>query len=346
MAYTTINKSTDFFNTKLYTGTGSSNSITGINFRPDFTWIKSRSNTYSHTLTDAVRGVTKHSSTNNTNAEYTSTTEITSFDSDGFTVGTDAGVNNSGSTFVSWNWKANGQGSANSDGTITTTYTSANSTSGVSISTYTGTGSSGTIGHGLGVAPKMVIVKSLSSTTWWMCYHASLGNDKEFYLNSTNPASSSITWNSTTPTSSVISLNPAGGSGVNVSGVNYVCYSFAEVLGFSKISSYIGNGSSDAPFLNCGFKPSFVMIKGIDSGGSDNWNIIDSKRLGYNGNNNRLFANSNAVENTTSIADILSTGFKLRVSSTDVNASDKTYIFMAFAEAPLVGSNNVPCTAR
>ena len=146
MAFSTISKSSDYFNTKLYTGTGATNAQTGLGFQPDLTWIKSRSNTYSHTWTDAIRGYTKHISSNSTNAEYSSSTELTSFDTDGFTLGTDAGVNNNGSTFAAWNWKANGSGSANSDGSINSTV-SANTTSGFSIVKWTGTGSNATIGQ-------------------------------------------------------------------------------------------------------------------------------------------------------------------------------------------------------
>ena len=236
MAYTTINKSSLHFNTKLYTGTGSSNAQTGIGFQPDLTWIKSRSNTYSHSWTDAVRGVTKKLASNNSNAEYTSTTEITSFDSDGFTVGTDAGVNNSSSTFASWNWKANGQGSANSDGTITTTYTSANTTSGFSIVKYTGNGASGaTVGHGLGSAPKMVIVKELNNaSTDWYIYHAGIGATKFIRLNLTNATNTTAAaWNDTAPSSSVFTLG--NGTDLNGSSDNYIAYCFAEKTGFSKL---------------------------------------------------------------------------------------------------------------
>jgi hypothetical protein len=186
MAYTTINKSSDHFNTKLYTGNGSAgNSITGVGFQPDWVWIKNRGNTESHALFDAVRGVTKRIASNSTGAEETNANTVTAFGTDGFTVGTNAGVNGNGISTVAWNWKANGAGSANTDGSITTTATSVNTTSGFSISQYTGAGSTSTVGHGLGVAPKVVLIKGLSNSGSWGMYHSSIGATKKIILNST-----------------------------------------------------------------------------------------------------------------------------------------------------------------
>jgi hypothetical protein len=337
----------DYFNTKKYSGTGSAQSITGVGFQPDWCWIKNASSgsNYSHTLTDAVRGVTKHSSTNNTNAEYTSTTEITSFDSDGFTVGTDVGVNSNGSTLISWNWKANGQGSANTDGTINTTYTSANTTSGFSISQYTGTGANATVGHGLGVAPKMVIVKRTNTTGGWTVYHSSVGNTKYLYLHTTNAeATASSIWNNTSPTSSVFTVGTDGE--VNASGSTYIAYCFAEKKGFSKFGSYIGNGSTDGPMIYTGFKPAFIIAKTY--GFTGNWILWDNKRDGYNETLKRVYPNlSTAEESSTAYGvDILSNGFKLRGTASNLwNSGNSTYIYMAFSEEPLVSSNGVPNTA-
>ena len=347
MAYTTINKSTDHFNTKLYTGTGSAQSITGVGFQPDWSWIKNASSgsNYSHTLTDAVRGVTKHNASNNSNAEYTSTTEITSFNSDGFSVGTDVGVNSNGSTIVSWNWKANGQGSSNTDGSINTTYTSANTTAGISIIQYTGTGSNATIGHGLGAVPSVILVKKTSGTGDWIGYFKSLGNTKNARLNETEAADTNSTvWNSTTPTSSVFSVGTFGET--NGSGATFVAYCFAEKTGFSKFGSYTGNGNADGVFIYTGFKPAFIITKRTDSG--DFWMMQDSARSPTNVANKYIQANASAAESTTNdvALDMLSNGFKLRNTGAHYNGSGGSYIYLAFAEEPLVGSNNIPATAR
>jgi len=345
MAYTTIDKSSLHFNTKLYTGTGSSNAITGVGFQPDLLWIKSRSSTYSHSWTDAVRGKDNKIASNNSNAQYTDAGQLTSFDSDGFTLSTDAGVNNNGSTFVSWNWKANGAGSSNTDGTINSTV-SVDTTSGFSIVSYTGNGTLGaTVGHGLGQTPGLFITKRTSGTSSWGMYHQSTGAGGFMEMNGVSALQSNTAYfNNTAPTSSVFSIGTDSIN--NTSGSTYIAYCFAEKQGYSKFGSYEGNGNTDGSFVYTGFKPAFVMMKGIDSGGSDNWNTCDNKRVGYNAANWRLYPNANAGENSTSLVDLLSNGFKLKVSSTDVNASAKTYIYMAFAEEPLVSSNGVPATAR
>ena len=346
MAYLSF-KPTDYFNPKIYTGTGSSNAITGVGFQPDWTWIKSRSNTYSHVLIGAVRGVGTTIATNSTNDAYSSPTEITSFDSDGFTLGTDSGVNNSSSTFVSWNWKANGQGSSNGEGSITTTYTSANTTSGCSIITFSGNSTSGaTIGHGLGVAPEVVIVKALNTNGYdWGVYHSALGNTKNMRLNLQDPeATSTAFWNDTTPTSSLVYL----GDNATVDGAyNYVAYCFAPVTGFSSFGKYNGTGNTDGAFIYTGFRPGWIMIKRYDSGTED-WNMWDSKRIGYNvSGNDKLFANLNNVEDTSENAiNILSNGFQLRSTNGGFNSSSGSYIYMAFAEFPIVGSNDNVGLAR
>ena len=355
MAYTTINKSTDYFNTKLYTGNGSTNAITGVGFQPDLVWSKSRSDTYDHVWFDAVRGATKRIISNSSGAETTASTDLTAFNSDGFTLGSGSNINNNSDTFASWNWKAGGAGSSNTDGSITSTV-SASTTSGFSIVKYNGTGANATVGHGLGVAPKVIIVKNLDNGSGyeWIIGHSDLasggtGFSANWYMNGfgtgTRNQNATASWNSTSPTNSVFSLH-SGATYMNASGEANIAYCFAEKTGYSKFGSYEGNASTDGSFIYTGFKPAFVMMKGIDSGGSDNWNLCDNKRVGYNAANWRLYPNANAGENSTSLVDLLSNGFKLRVSSTDVNADAKTYIYMAFAEAPLVGSNNVPANAR
>ena len=344
MAYTTIDKSSLHFNTKLYAGTGSAgNAQTGINFQPDFVWLKNRDNgTGSHGLFDAVRGVSKRIKSDDTAAEGTYA-GVSSFDSDGFTLGTS--WNQSSTNFVSWNWKANGAGSANTDGSINTTATSANTTAGFSIVKYTGTGSNATIGHGLGVAPKMIIVKNLTDARSWGVYHASLGATQGIDLDGTGAAgSASSYWNDTAPTTSVFSIGTANNTGA---AQTYVAYCFAEKTGFSKFGSYVGNGNTDGAFVYTGFKPAFVMLKyASPSGGVGNWGIHDSKRDVDNPVQKGLIANSTAIEDSHDFMDILSNGFKLKSTSSNRNENGSTYIFMAFAEAPLVGSNNTPATAR
>jgi len=349
MAFTTINKSTDYMNTKLYTGNGSTNTAqTGVGFQPDWTWIKERSSTSSHILTDAVRGANKSLSSNLSGGQSTETQSLMSFDSDGFTVGSGGGVNENSQTYVAWNWKANGQGSSNTAGTINTTYTSVNTTSGFSIIQYTGNGSSGaTIGHGLGVAPKLVIVKLTSGSGYdWGVYHASLGNTKNLRLNLTDAeATSTAFWNDTTPSSSLVTLG--NNATVNGSGSTYIAYCFAGKQGFSKFGSYIGNGNDNGPFVYTGFKPAFLLLK--MSSGSQGWFLVDNKRANpFNVIDASLHPNANAAEDTSSdfFVDFTSNGFKLRDSDAQLNGSGSTYIFMAFAAAPLVGTNNIPANAR
>jgi len=342
MAYTTINKSSDYFNTKLYTGNGGTQSITGVGFQPDFTWIKSRTSTKDHMVFDAVRGVQKSIRTNQTLAEDTSTEYLSTFDTDGFTLGGNGKVNGGSTNYASWNWKANGQGSSNTDGSINTTYTSVNTTAGFSIITYTGTGSAGTIGHGLGVVPDFWMVKARSETRAW--YGWSKGMSYGDVVNwSSNGAKSTDTslFTSNAPTNQVINLGSS--VGVNNSGQTFVCYAFSSKTGYSKFGSYTGNGNADGTFVYTGFKPAFVIIK--NSSNAHNWTMIDNKRLGYNDKNYILFPDLSNVEPTTSETDILSNGFKIRASANGVNQSGNTMIYMAFGQS-LVGSNNVPCNAR
>jgi hypothetical protein len=355
MAYTTINKSTDYFNTVLYTGNGTAigsggKTVTGVGFQPDFVWGKARSGTDAvdnHVLTDAVRGATKYLKSNATSSETTDTESLTSFTNDGFTLGSNGQLNRNGNNCVAWNWKANGQGSSNTDGSINTTYTSVNTTAGFSISSYTGTGSNATVGHGLGATPKMFIIKSRSIADNWLVYHENIGNTKRLRLNSTNAETTDANvFNNTSPTSSVLNLGHS--SEVNASGATYVAYCFAEKTGYSKFGKYSANQNSDGPFTYLGFKPAFLMIKRL---GTDPWMMLDNKRDGYNVTEKFLAGNANdseATEGSSVGIDFLSNGFKCRGTSGKYNSTNSgvEYIYMAFAEAPLVGSNNVPCTAR
>ena len=342
MAYTTINKSTDNFNTKTYSGNGGTQSLTGVGFQPDFTWIKQRTGTTWHNLYDAVRGVTKAIACNDTDAEDTRATGLTAFDSDGFSLGSDSNANaGSGSTYVSWNWKAGGgQGSSNTAGSINTTYTSANTTAGFSISQYTGTGSNATVGHGLGVAPKFIIVKCVSHASEWIVYYGDATDYLKF--NEANAtADDSTRWNDTAPTNSVFSLGTQGD--INTSGRTYIAYCFAEKTGFSKIGSYVGNGNADGTFVYTGFKPAFVLLKNTTD--AADWNLKDSKRPGYNQVNDILYPNLNNAEEHGGDIDILSNGFKVRTTAANTNNNGSTYIYMAFGQT-LVGTNNIPATAR
>ena len=351
MAYTTINKSTDYFNTKLYTGNGGTQSITGVGFQPDFTWIKGRSGTYGavdHMLFDAVRGATKEIRSNTTSAEDANATTLTSFNSDGFSLSTKTNVNGSSTEYASWNWKANGAGSANTTGSINSTV-SVNTTSGFSIVKFTGTGANATVGHGLGSAPKFIFGKNASvGTSAWAVYSSVLGATKYLNIN-TNSGEGTFSgyWNNTNPTSSLISIGSHGD--VNGVGDNIIYYCFAEKKGYSKFGSYTGNQNADGTFIYTGFKPAFVIRKKIN--GNGNWIMQDSKRPSsqpFNEKRGEISGNTTSAETSSQyyIIDFLSNGFKNRTADSEVNGNGGEYIYMAFAEAPLVGSNNVPCTAR
>jgi hypothetical protein len=333
----TIEDGSGYFNTVLYTGTGSSRSVTGIGFQPDLVWIKSRSNAENHNVDDAVRGAGKWLASNLAQAETNDTGSwgVSSFDSDGFSiVNNGTRTNASGYTYVAWNWKANGSGVSNTDGSITSTV-SANTSSGFSIISYAGASANSTIGHGLGVAPKMFIVKRRDnyggSVYDWYTYHVSLGNTKFVRLNTTGASTTFNLWQNTTPSSSVIYL--ANDPGVNGSGANFVCYAFAPIEGYSAFGSYTGNGSADGPFVYTGFRPAFVMMKRTDTAGGS-WPMIDKSRNGFNIQNYDLYANLTQVEATSVVADLLSNGFKLRGTSSEWNGSGNTYIYAAFAENP------------
>jgi len=345
-----INKPDTYFNTVLYTGNGSTQSITGVGFQPDLIWSKGRSLAgFDHSVTDSVRGNTKRIFPSIVDAEATCTVAVTSFDSDGFSLGDDncatlANLNNyNGQTYVNWLWKANGAGSSNTDGSITSTV-SANTTSGFSIVSYTGTGSTATIGHGLGVTPKMIITKNRSITETWRVYHTALGAGQALALNDVNATDTDAAyWSNTAPTSTVFTVGTTAGT--NGSGNSMIAYCFSEVKGFSKIGSYTGNGSTDGTFVYTGFKPAFIITK--PTANISSWNMTDVKRSTYNdGSLERLKSNTSDAETSTLNFDILSNGFKLRTTDNDYNPSGLNVIYMAFAENPLVGTNNIPATAR
>jgi len=361
MAYTNIDDPSAYFQTALYAGTGSAQSITNdgnSDLQPDFIWFKRRNSTVVHAYFNSTTGNNKYLYTGNGDspAEVTAGAGegLQTFDSDGFSLGTHQGVTNaSGGTYVAWQWKANaGTTSSNTDGTITSTV-QANQDAGFSIVTWTGntTGSSQTIGHGLGAAPKTIIVKDRDSTAAWVSYHEPLGTGKYLQLHS-NAAQGSISnyWSSTAPSSTVFGvIGDNGGAGYanNVSGNDMIAYCFAEKQGYSKFGSYIGNGSTNGPFVYTGFKPAFIMRKRTD--GSGGWDILDYKRDPTNLADQFLTANANSAEsNYLDIfsIDILSNGFKFRTSRYESNQSGSTYIYMAFAENPFTTSTGIPTTAR
>ena len=338
MAYTTINKSTDYFNTNLIP---SASEITAVGHQADMIWLKSRTAAHSHELIDTVRGISKKLKTDVASAESTDANIITAIGSDSYTVGSSSNSIYGGNNGVGWSWKANGTGSANTDGSISSTV-SVNTTSGFSIVKFTGTGANGTVGHGLGVAPKVIIQKGLDASLNWKMYHSSLGAGA--YINfdeAAGSASSTVTWNNTAPTSSLFSV---GSGNNNNSSQDYIAYCFAEKPGYSKIGSYTGNGNIDGPFAYTGFKPNFIMLKNtVDNG--DNWTIYDSSRDPNNKSENLLFANSNSTEADGNFMDILSNGFKQRNTSNGNNGNGDKLIYMAFGQS-IVGSNNVPATAK
>ena len=342
MAYTAINKSTSYFNTVTYTGNASTRSITGVGFQPDWCWFKSRGDTNGNMFYDAVRGATKVLVSNATNAEATESNGLSAFDSDGFSIGSAAGENANSQPIVAWNWKANGTGSANTDGTINSTV-SVNQTAGFSIVKYTGNATSGaTIGHGLGAVPKMIITKNRDEgggNQDWCVYHVSVGANKGMFLNLQNsPDTNAKYFNDTTPTSSVFTVGD--NLGTNGSGDNMIAYCFAEKTGYCKIGSYVGNNNADGPFIYCGFKPQFTLIKPL---ATQNWQIHDISRLGYNPRNENLAPNNNSAEADNKFVDILSNGFKLRSATYAAGSTD--YIYLAIGQS-IVASNNIVATAR
>ena len=350
MAYTTINKSSLFMNTKLYTGNGNANNaITGVGFQPDWVWIKKRSGADAHYIFDAIRGVDKQIQSNSTAAEYNYSGDthrtLTAFGSDGFTLQTSDGVNHNNQTFASWNWKAGTSVSGNTTGSGTAkAYSgSVNTGAGFSIIKYVGNGSAGhTIPHHLGVTPEIIITKRLSDAGEWYVYSPVMGNTKHMRLNQTGAEDTANTiWNNTSPTSSVFTVGTNGD--VNGNNNPIIAYSFNSVQGYSKFGSYVGNGNADGSYVHLGFKPAFIMIKVTST--TSNWGMFDNKRLGFNPKNEFVRANETTSESSDYDGiDFLSNGFKLRTTSTLVNAA-QTYLYMAFGQS-LVGTNNVPATAR
>ena len=331
--YTTIDDPEKYFQVKLYTGNATDDTAITLDgdtdMQPDLIWTKERSQTGNHNIFDSVRGTSKRLRTETNAAEGTldPVNQIKSFDSDGFTLGTNNGSNENSITFVAYCWKESAD-------------------SGFDIVSYTGNATDRTISHSLSAVPKVIIIKNRSTTNWWHTYHHKLGNNYEVYLNVTNVAGSTDAYQSTDPTSSVFSLDDSV-DGTNGDGNSLIAYLFAEKQGFSKFGSYTGNGSSsDGTFVYTGFRPAFILAKRTDS--TDHWTLWDNKRES-NPNNNVLYPSLSDAESTSDssyLADLVSNGVKWRGTSTGMNASGANYIYMAFAEAPFVNSNGVPCNAR
>tara|TARA_R100000231_G_scaffold85392_1_gene64866 strand:+ start:849 stop:1910 length:1062 start_codon:yes stop_codon:yes gene_type:complete len=353
MAYSTITKPGLHFNTKLYTGTGSSLSVTGVGFQPDWVWIKERNGATNHFAHDSVRGVTKSLFPNLTSAEDTNAQYLTAFGADGFTVGTNGGINTSSDTYVSWNWKAGTTSGITQGGaSITPTSYSLNATAGFSIIKYTGTGSNATVPHGLGATPDMVIVRNYTDAEQWVTYHNGLdtsgdGTPEDYHIRLNSDAAKvdeAAVWNDTAFTTNTFSIGTSGAS--NGSGDNHIAYCFRSIPGYSLVGSFIGNGNVDGTFVNCGFKPAFLLTRRISTTAS--WRITDSKRDIDNPANTQLYPNQNAADYTEYDIDFLSNGFKIRNNGAQMNANTYATIYYAVAQEPLVANvgKGIPATAR
>ena len=343
----------DFFNATSYVGTGASNAITGVGFEPDFTWIKESDGTENHSLQNSVVGSTTYVNSDRDNAEATNAESVKSFDADGFTLGTRAAVNGSGGHFVSWNWKAGStaSGATTGSGTAKTYSAGYNTTSGFSIVKYTGNGTTGhTIPHHLGAVPKTIFIKSTAVNNW-NCYAEPLTADYILRLNLTTSVANENNRFDDTPTSTVFSLGDDAHT--NGNDVDYIAYLWTPIRGYSSFGGYTGNENNDGPFIHTGFRPAYVMLRNgtytqswqiyttgtnsLAQEGIQSWNVMTT--LG------RLKADADEVATTKAAMDFLSNGFKLRTSASDVN-NGNNLLWYAFAEFPIVSSNDIPGVAR
>ena len=344
----------DYFNTKLYTGTGATHSVTGVGFQPDFTWIKQRDGTYYHQLYDSVRGAGYHLASNDTAAQSAlDTAGLSAWTADGFTVNTRAQVNYNTGTFTSWNWKGGTTSGITTDGstTITPSAYSFSATSGFSVLAYTGTGSNAMLAHGLGVAPEMVMVKNLSDANDWKVYskYTRTTSPEDWHLGLNSAAAAvdeAAVWNDTQPDTVNVSLGTS--THVNDSTKLYIAYCFASIKGNSKCGGYIGNANADGPFNYTGFRPSMVFLKKTESTAA-NWQLANTKMSSAGGGNvinRQMLPDTADTPQTENSVDLLSNGFKVRNAAHHFNAVGTQFIYAAFAEFPIVSSNDVPTVAR
>jgi hypothetical protein len=331
----------DFFNVVLYTGNATADRQITLGFQPDMAWAKSRTNTENHALFDSVRGGYRIMPDQD-NAQDANT-GVTAWNSTGYVIGSSDSFNSNSQSFVNWAWKM-GTTSGLSGGTITPSGYSISTTAGQSIIAYTGTGSAGTIPHGLGKTPDMIMVKETSNATDWAVYTTIVGKSNFLKLNKDDSEASTSNWNSTLPTSSLFSIG-AGGQ-VNTSGRTYVAYCFANIPGYSKAGSYVGTGNADGVFVYTGFRPAMVIVK--DTNNNEDWWMVDYKRSAYNLTDKIITPDQNIaeVQDTGYFGDMVSNGFKMKSTNVSFNASGNYFTYLAFAEFPLVSSNDVPTVAR
>ena len=357
--YTTIDNPELYFQIKLYTGTGSENAITldgDEDMQPDFVWIKCRSNSENHVIHDSVRGATKVIHSDTTDAEYTVAQGLKSFDSDGFTLGTSNFANQSSRTFVAWCWKAGtsftNDASATSVGN-TDSSGSASSTAGFSIAKWVGAGASLDIQvkHGLSVKPAVMWTKNIEEAGgnhWAVYHHKNTSAPETDYLKLSSNASTTDDaeiWADTEPTSAIFTAGDHSGS--NRANDDFVGYFWNDVQGYSKFGSFVGNGSTDGPFVHLGFSPELIIWKNATTGNLQGWWMADAKRDTYNVADENLRPNgSGAASESYDMFDFTSNGFKVRWDDDSINDSGETIVYMAFAKAPFVNSKKIPCNAR
>ena len=354
MAYTTIDKPSDYFNTKLYTGNASTQTISDVNFQPNLTWIKNRNGVRNHMLFDSVRGALYRLQSNTTAASASTANTLTSWNSDGFALGSENDTNGTGATFASWNWKAGtsftNDASATGIGSIDSTG-SVSQEAGFSIISYTGNGTANqSVAHGLGATPKFIIIKPRSAAGYWCVTNprfVSVSDPNILYLQLSNGGEADDTnINGTTaPSSTVFGVDDY--NAVNTDGQTQIAYCFTPIKGYSSMSTYVGNGNVNGPFIFTGHKPAWILIRAATRAGT--WNIYDNKRNPFNNIQDFQVANlaeEDVTGNTYQNIDMLSNGFKCRGTGTGTNESGSTYIYMAFAENPFVTSTGVPATAR
>ena len=341
MAYISFQPS-DFFSSKLYTGTGAELAISSVDFQPGTVWLKVYNTTGHQQVFDSVRGATKVIYPSQTDPEGTVAESLKSFDSDGFTLGTGSYVNTDTNSYVSYNWKTGTTTGIAGSPDITPTAYSFNATSGFSVIQYTGNGANSTLPHGLGKKPGMILIKRTDSAVDWQVYHQGAGATKYGILNTSAAfATNSGAWNNTEPTSTLFTIGTNGECNTNTG--TYIAYCFADVKGYTNFGVYEGNGNVNGPFIYTGFRPAWLMPMNVDSAGSDKY-IFDDKRLGYNPDNNNLFCNSTSAQGTDDRIDFLSNGFKVRNAGNPNNTD--TWCYAAFAEFPTVSSNDIPGVAR